>query len=202
MRITPGARLNRKSLKSRYLASIFPMMMFGGSPGRACTLISVFTNDTTFPGRCATFSSHRAQIQRSGEMVNMSDRCCSTSKQDLRTSNRALGDTAHKSVKLVQISPHHGELMQGVAGKNKALPIMVAVPPTLEKIASEIRYGTGSMLTSLHSLQVTGAITAQTSKVSGSKLMSSHILQLSDETTLRRCTSEINGKLEHEEFLE
>mmetsp|Transcript_31506 Transcript_31506/g.74878 ORF Transcript_31506/g.74878 Transcript_31506/m.74878 type:complete len:327 (-) Transcript_31506:724-1704(-) len=63
---TPGPRLIRKALKSRYSASMFPMMMFGGSP------------------------------------------------------------------------------------------IIVAVPPRFEKIASEMRYARGSMLTSLHSLQVTG----------------------------------------------
>mmetsp|Transcript_23277 Transcript_23277/g.55354 ORF Transcript_23277/g.55354 Transcript_23277/m.55354 type:complete len:236 (+) Transcript_23277:1248-1955(+) len=66
--ITPGPRLKRKSLKSRYLASMLPMMMLGGSP------------------------------------------------------------------------------------------IMVAVPPTLEKMASQMRKGRGSMFTSLHSLHVTGAI--------------------------------------------
>mmetsp|Transcript_36915 Transcript_36915/g.75671 ORF Transcript_36915/g.75671 Transcript_36915/m.75671 type:complete len:216 (+) Transcript_36915:887-1534(+) len=37
-------------------------------------------------------------------------------------------------------------------------PIMVAVPPMFEKIASQMRNAQGSMFTSLHSLHVTGAI--------------------------------------------
>jgi hypothetical protein len=40
-------------------------------------------------------------------------------------------------------------------------PIIVAVPPKLENKASEIKYGLGSISTSLQSLHVTGAITGR-----------------------------------------
>mmetsp|Transcript_23334 Transcript_23334/g.36502 ORF Transcript_23334/g.36502 Transcript_23334/m.36502 type:complete len:263 (+) Transcript_23334:1668-2456(+) len=103
--ITPGPRVNKKSLKSRYLANMFPMMIFGGSP------------------------------------------------------------------------------------------IMVAVPPTLEKIASEIRKGRGSMFTSLHSLQVTGAISKmvvtlskKAERTAVTKQSSKHSLVLSPPESLQART--------------